>query len=111
MNLSFQASSKFSSDWMFLKLLRDPSKKWRVDMFGQALGEQEWRPLFSKIVGLSDETSDREKIPSGRASTAPPLPFVEPRKIPNQTMTVPPVERRVIPSEAMRMPRVDGAWL
>jgi len=111
MNLSFEASSKFSSDWMFLKLLRDPSKKWRVDMYGQALGEKEWRPLFSKVVGLSDETSDREGGSSERADTAPPAPLVEPREIRDAAMTVPPVEPRVIPREAMRMARVEGVWL
>lgn len=111
MNLSFQASSKFSSDWMFLKLLRDPTEKWRVDMYGQSLGEQEWLPLFSKVVGLSDETSDREGVSSERADTAPPASLVEPREMPDAAMTVPPVEPRPIPREAMRMARVEGAWL
>jgi hypothetical protein len=52
MDFSFQASSRISNDWVLLKMLRDPSRKWRVDVFGQAPGEQEWRQLFSKIVGL-----------------------------------------------------------
>jgi hypothetical protein len=54
MNFSFQASSRTSSDWMLLKMLRDPSKKWRVDLYGQSMGEEGWLPLFSKVVGLSD---------------------------------------------------------
>ena len=52
MDFSYQASSRVSNDWVLLKMLRDPSRKWRVDMFGQAPGEQEWRQLFSKVVGL-----------------------------------------------------------
>jgi hypothetical protein len=59
---------------MFLELLRDPSKTWRVDMYGQALGEKEWLPLFSKVVGLSDEPFDREGVPSEGVSTEPPVP-------------------------------------
>ena len=54
MDFSFQASSRISNDWVLLKMLRDPSRKWRVDMFGQESGEQEWRQLFSKVVGLPD---------------------------------------------------------
>ena len=81
MNLSFQASSRFSNDWMFLKMLRDPSKKWRVDMYGQASGEAEWRPLFSKVVALSDNPAE------GTVSAA----------VPNEAMRV--------------MERVDGSWL
>lgn len=59
MHLSFKASPKGSSDWIFLELLRDPSKKWRVDMYGQAMGAEEWLPLFSKVVGVLDESSDK----------------------------------------------------
>ena len=58
MHLSFKASPKGSSDWIFLELLRDPSKKWRVDMYGQTMGGEEWLPLFSKVVGVFDERSD-----------------------------------------------------
>jgi hypothetical protein len=97
MNFSFQASSKTSSDWMLLKMLRDPSKKWRVDMYGQASGEQEWRPFFSKVVGLSDDPSDMGSVSSEGVSTAPLLPLVEPRVIPNESMRV--------------MERVEGRWL
>ena len=64
MHLSFRASPKITGDWIFLEMLRDPSKKWRVDMYGQAMGEEEWLPLFSKVVGLSDEPSDTESISS-----------------------------------------------
>jgi len=95
MNLSFQASSRFSNDWMFLKMLRDPSKKWRVDMYGQASGEAEWRQLFSKIVALSDNPSDGTVSPG--FSAARPLPLVEPVVVPNEPMRV--------------MERVDGSWL
>jgi hypothetical protein len=55
MNLSFHASPKNPSDWIFLELLSDPSKSWRVDMYGQAKGEGEWLPLFSKVVGVSND--------------------------------------------------------
>ena len=76
MHLSFKASPKGSSDWIFLELLRDPSKKWRVDMYGQAMGGEEWLPLFSKVVGVlgdSDQTSAQvvitgASIPPGEAS-------------------------------------------
>jgi hypothetical protein len=77
---------------MFLKLLRDPSRKWRVDMYGQALGETEWRPLFSKVVGLSDDTSDAEGV-----SPEPLLPLVEPGVIENESMRL--------------LDRVEGRWL
>ena len=95
MNLSFQASTRFSSDWMFLKLLRDPSRKWRVDMYGQAAGETEWRPLFSKVVGLSDDSSDREGV--SERGQAPRAPLVEPREIPSESMRL--------------LERVEGRWL
>ncbi len=76
MHLSFKASPKGSSDWIFLELLRDPSKKWRVDMYGQAMGGEEWLPLFSKVVGVLDERSDQASdvvitgasVPLGEAS-------------------------------------------
>lgn len=74
MHLSFSASPKFSSDWMFLELLRDPSKKWRVDMYGQAEGEGEWLPLFSKVVGLSDEPRV-EDLSSERVRITPSVPL------------------------------------
>jgi hypothetical protein len=81
---------------MLLKLLRDPSRKWRVDMFGQATGETEWRPLFSKVVGLSDDSSDGKGVPS-EGSKAPQAPLVEPREIPNESMGL--------------LERVEGRWL
>jgi len=59
MHRSFKASPKGSSDWIFLELLRDPSKKWRVDMYGQAPGGEKWLPLFSKVVGVLDGRSDQ----------------------------------------------------
>ena len=65
MNLSFEASSRFSSDWKFLKLLRDPSRKRRV--------------------GLSDDSSDREGV-SSEGGKAPRALLVEPREIPNESM-------------------------
>ena len=88
MNFSFQASSRTSSDWMLLKMLRDPSKKWRVDMYGQSMGEEGWLPLFSKVVGLSDDPSEVEGVSSGT---------LEPPAIPNGAMRV--------------LERVDGSWL
>jgi hypothetical protein len=97
MNFSFQASSKTSSDWMLLKMLRDPSKKWRVDMYGQSMGEERWLPLFSKVVGLSDDPSDMGSVFSEGISTVPPLPLVEPRVIPNESMRL--------------LERVEGSWL
>jgi hypothetical protein len=96
MNLSFQASTRFSSDWMFLKLLRDPSRKWRVDMYGQAAGETEWRPLFSKVVGLSEDSSDGKRVPSEEGK-APRAPLAEPREIPSESMRL--------------LERVEGRWL
>lgn len=69
MHFSFQASPNISSDWTFLKMLRDPSKKWRVDLYGQAMGGGEWRPLFSKVVGLPDEPSEMESISCKVVST------------------------------------------
>ena len=71
---------------MFLKLLRDPSKKWRVDMYGQAMGEEKWLPLFSKVVGLSDEPSDMEGVSSDGVSAALSAPLVGPWEIPNEAM-------------------------
>lgn len=69
MDFSFQASSSTSNDWVLLKMLRDPSRRWRVDMFGQAPGEGEWRQLFSKIVGLpgiQDESMELLERVEGR---------------------------------------------
>jgi hypothetical protein len=96
MNFSFQASSRTSSDWMLLKMLRDPSKKWRVDVYGQASGEQEWRPLFSKTVGLPDDRADTGNAPPADAGTAP-LPLVDLRVIPDVS--------------AGLLERVQGRWL
>jgi hypothetical protein len=95
MNFSFQASSRTSSDWMLLKMLRDPSKKWRVDVYGQASGEQEWRPLFSKMVGLPEDRSDTGSIPAGAGSA--PVPVADLRVIPNESVGV--------------LERLDGRWL
>ena len=79
MNLSFHASPKNPSDWIFLELLRDPSKSWRVDMYGQAMGEGEWLPLFSKIVGVSsDPEISRESPFAEPAVPAAFLPLAEP---------------------------------
>ena len=79
MNLSFHASPKNPSDWIFLELLRDPSKSWRVDMYGQAMGEGEWLPLFSKIVEVSnDPDTARERSSLGPVVPAAFLPLAEP---------------------------------
>ena len=96
MNFSFQASSRTSNDWMHLKMLRDPSKKWRVDVYGQASGEQEWRPLFSKMVGLPDDRSDTGSVPAAGAGSAP-VPVADLRVVPNESVSV--------------LERVDGRWL
>lgn len=96
MNFSFQASSRTSNDWVLLKMLRDPSKKWRVDMYGQASGEQEWRPLFSKMVGLPDDRSDTGSVPAAGAGSAP-VPVPDLRVVPNESVSV--------------LERVDGRWL
>lgn len=96
MNFSFQASSRTSNDWMLLKMLRDPSKRWRVDMYGQSIGDEGWLPLFSKVIGLSDEASAVESVASGDIQTAPPLPL-EPRVTPDASMKV--------------LERVEGSWL
>lgn len=96
MNFSFQASSRTSNDWVRLKMLRDPSKQWRADMYGQESGEQEWRPLFSKTVGLPGDRSDTVNAPSAGAGSAP----------------VPVADLRVIPNGPVRvLERVDGRWL
>lgn len=71
MHLSFKASPRVSSDWIFLELLRDPSKKWRVDMYGQAAGEGEWLPLFSKVVSASEDHSAGEATSSPEILAAP----------------------------------------
>ena len=90
MHLSFQASPKMTGDWVFLEMLRDPSKKWRVDVYGQAMGEGKWLPLFSKVVGLSDEPSDMEAgVSSARVSAAPSAPLVGPWEMPNEEMSTP----------------------
>jgi hypothetical protein len=96
MNFSFQASSRTSNDWVLLKMLRDPSKKWRVDMFGQASGEQEWRPLFSKMVGLPEVRPDAGSVGPAGAGNAP-VPVADLRVIPNESVGV--------------LERVDGRWL
>jgi hypothetical protein len=82
----FRASPRISS---FLELLSDPSKKGRVDMSGQALGEQEWLPLSPKVVELPDEPYDekpfdREDASSEGVSTVPPVPLVEPWEDPTK---------------------------
>ena len=96
MNLYFQPSSRFSSDRMFLTLLLDTSRKWRVDMYGHEPGETEGRPLFPKVVGLTDGSSDREGVPS-EGGKAPQALLVEPREIPNESMRL--------------LERVEGRWL
>jgi hypothetical protein len=80
---------------MLLKTLRDPSKRWRVDMYGQSIGDEGWLPLFSKFIGLSDDASAGERVASG-LQTAPPLPL-EPRVTPNASMKM--------------LERVEGSWL
>jgi hypothetical protein len=81
---------------MFLKLLRDPSKTWRIDVYGQSIGEQDWLPLFSKVVGLSDDTSDAERV-SPESGKLPLLPVVESGVVENESMRV--------------LDRVEGRWL
>ncbi len=76
MHSFFRASPRISS---FLESLRGPSKKQRVDMSGQALGEQEWLPPSPKVVELSDEPFDRQGVYSEGISTEPPDPLVESR--------------------------------
>ena len=85
MNLSFHASPKNPSDWIFLELLRDPSKSWRVDMYGQAMGEGEWLPLFSKVVGLSNDP-EAAREPGCTESVVPAafLPLREPSEEPRE---------------------------
>lgn len=68
MNLSFQPSSRLSSDRMLLKLLLETSGKRRVD-----------------VVRISDGSSDREGVPS-EGGKAPQALLVEPREIPNESM-------------------------
>jgi hypothetical protein len=81
---------------MFLKLLRDPSETWRIDVYGQSIGEQDWLPLFSKVVGLSDDTSDAERV-SPESGKLPLLPLVESGVVENESMRV--------------LDRVEGRWL
>jgi hypothetical protein len=71
---------------MFLELLRDPSKRWRVDMYSQASGEEEWLPLFSKVVGLFDQPSATDGVPWDEMNAGSSASLVGTEEIPNEAM-------------------------